>query len=161
MKISKRVGCVAIPVILALVFALYREAFDVAYRLSGPSRVVIIWPSDWGCDEFHEAYTVLHVRPANSFIRLFHKDESFIVPYPSGHYRDTTQFYAYYAQAVKWQQEDTVIVSGYFGDVVSVGEGGSYGGGGGMYACDPIPYFRVQNIYSKRGRLIKHFASGE
>ena len=54
-----------------------------------------------------------------------------------------------------------MIVSGYFGDVVSVGEGGSYGGGGGMYACDPIPYFRVQNIYSKGGKLIKHFPSGE
>ena len=161
MNFSKRLGCVSVIVALILVYVLYSGVFDIAYKLSGPSRVVITWPSRWGCDEFNEAYTVVRVSPSNSFIRLFHSNEKFIVPYPTGHYRDTTQFHKYYAHSVKSGQEDTVIVSGYFGEIMSVGEGGSYGGGGGMYACDPIPYFKVQNIYSKYGKLIKHFSAAK
>ncbi len=159
MKLSKGLGCISVVAALILVYVLYSRAFAIAYRLSGPSRVVITWPSGWGCDEFNEAYPVVRVSPSNSFIRLFHGHEAFIVPYPNGHYRDTARFHSYYAHLVKWRQEDTVIVSGYFGNTMSVGEGGSYGGGGGLYACDPIPYFRVQNIYSKRGKLLKHFSA--
>ena len=161
MKISRQLGCITIMVALILVYVLYSGAFNIAYRFSGPSRVVITWPSTWGCDEFHEAYPVIRVSPSNSFIRIFHSKEKFIVPYPAGHYRDTTRFHQYYAHLVKSGQEDTVIISGYFGETMSVGEGGAYGGGGGMYACDPIPYFKVQNIYSKRGKLLKHFSAAK
>ena len=159
MKRSGWFWCLSAIAALVLISALFNGAFKAAYRFSRPSRVVITWPSDWSCDEFNEAYQVIKVEPSNSFIRLQHGGESFIVPYPTGRYRDTTRFHQYYARLVKQGKADTIIVSGYFGETISVGEGGAYGGGGGMYACDPIPYFRVQNIYSKRGKLLKHFSS--
>jgi hypothetical protein len=161
MKRSGWFWCLAAIAAFVLLVVLVNAAFDAAYKFSRPSRVVITWPSDWGCDEFHEAYTVIRVEPSNSFIRYQHGKEEFIVPYPVGHYRDTTQFYQYYARLVKLGQADTVVVSGYFGETISVGEGGSYGGGGGMYACDPIPYFEVLSIYSKRGKLLKRFSAEE
>ena len=146
------------------VFILGIELYDFAlkkiYKFSRPSRVMITWPSDWGCDEFNDAYQIIKIEPSNSFIRQRHKGDSFMVPYPTGRSRDTTKFYRYYADLVKMGNVDTVIISGHFGEIISVGEGGSYGGGGGMYACDPpMPYFKVQNIYSKRGKLLRHFPS--
>jgi len=161
MKRSGWYWCLAAVAASVLLVLLINSAFDAAYKLSRPSRVVITWPSDWGCDEFHEAYTVIRVEPSNSFIRYQHGKEDFIVPYPIDRYRDTTQFHQYYARLVKLGQADTVVVSGYFGATISVGEGGSYGGGGGMYACDPIPYFKVLAIYSKRGKLLKRFSAEE
>ncbi|MGI4874755.1 MAG: hypothetical protein ACRYFX_26670 [Janthinobacterium lividum] len=161
MKRSGWFWCLSVVAALILILVLLNVAFEAAYRFSRPSRVVITWPSGWGCDEFSEAYKVIRVEPSNSFMRYQHGKQDFIVPYPAGRYRDTTEFHHYYAGLVKLGQADTVIVSGHFGETISVGEGGAYGGGGGMYACDPIPYFKVQNIYSKHGKLLKHFSSGK
>lgn len=76
------------------------------------------------------------------------------MPYPVDHYRDITQFHRYYAHLVRWRQEGTVIVSGRFdNNTINVGEPSS------MYQCDPIPYFKVQSVYSKSGKLLKRFSN--
>jgi hypothetical protein len=152
MSQSKRAGCLWVLFALILLFALYQVSLQAAYRFSKPARTVITWPSQWGCDEFNEAYKVVQVESPNSLIRWLHGNEQFIVTYPAGRYRDTTQFHRYYAHLVRWRQEDTVVVSGRFdNNTINVGEPS------GMYQCDPIPYFKVQNIYSKNGKLLKRF----
>jgi hypothetical protein len=145
----------AIPILLVVGLLLYRGGAGVTdalqHRFLAPARVTIVWPSQWDCDEFQEAYRVVKIDYPNSLVRWLFKDTSLLVPYPSGEAGDTTAFYSYYSHQVKHGRRDTVVVRGRFGYDIGVGERGL------LYQCQDVPYFDVSDVYSKRGKLLKHF----
>ena len=149
-------GClVAIPVLLFIIVLLYREGGEAVdhlqHRLLPPARVTITWPSEWGCDEFQEAYRVVKIEYPNSVVKRLFSGTSLLVPYPTEKAGDTTAFYRYYQQQVRHGRLDTVVVRGRFGYDVGVGEGGL------LYQCDDISYFDVSAVYSTKGKLLKRF----
>ncbi|WP_019949525.1 hypothetical protein [Hymenobacter aerophilus] len=145
----------AVPVLLVVGLLLYGAgggAVDaLQHRFLPPARVTITWPSDWGCDEFQEAYRVVKIEYPNSLVRRLFSGTSFLVPFPSGNARDTTAFYRYYQHLVRHGRLDTVVVRGRFGYDIGVGERGL------LYQCDDIPHFDVSAVYSKKGKLLKRF----
>lgn len=150
------VGCVvAIPVLLIIGVLLYREGGeavdDLQHRLLPPARVTITWPSEWGCDEFQEAYRVVKIEYPNSVVKRLFSGTSLLVPYPTEKAGDTTAFYRYYQQQLRHGRLDTVVVRGRFGYDVGVGERGL------LYQCDDIPYFDVSAVYSTKGKLLRRF----
>ncbi|UOQ53980.1 hypothetical protein [Hymenobacter cellulosivorans] len=146
----------ALPVLLLLGVILYGEAGAAVdalqHRFLPPARVTITWPSNWGCDEFQEAYTVVKIEYPSSLVRRLFKGTTLLVPYPSGHYGDTTAFHRYYSRRVKHGSQDTVVVRGRFGYDIGVGERGV------LYQCEDIPYFDVSAVYSTQGKLLKRFS---
>lgn len=152
-KPLRLLGCLlAVPGVLLLVVVLFllgQEAVDAAQaRLTGNTRVTITWPAYWGCDEFNEAYVIQHIEHPNAVARWLFRDETHLKPYPAGHYLDTTDFTRYYTR-LGLSRKDTIVVRGHFGDDINVGESG--------YTCEAIPYFTVDAIYTRRGRLLRRF----
>ena len=159
-KWLKGLGClVGTPFVLIVALVIYSVGkslyAEAQIRFFAPTRLTATWPSNWGCDEFNEAYQVSQIKYPNSFVRWQQKGTTLIVPYPKYRRHDTTAFHSYYKDLVKAGREDTVILRGHFGYSIGVGERGW------MYQCEDIPYFEVQDIYSKKGRLLKHFGSGK
>lgn len=135
--------------LLGLLFVAGQAAVDAAQaRLTANTRATITWPVAWGCDEFHEAHAVLRIEHPNAVARWLFAGETHLKPYPAGRYLDTTDFSRYYLP-LGLRREDTVVVRGHFGADVSVGESG--------YTCAAIPYFAVDAIYTRRGRLLRRF----
>ncbi|OON67088.1 hypothetical protein [Hymenobacter sp. CRA2] len=154
-RLLKAFGCLlAIPLILLLLvvlFGLGQAAVDaVQARVTAGTRVTISWPSQWGCDEFYEAYQMHRIEHPNALARWLFKGETLLVPYPVGRYNDTVAFHRYYSR-LGLPAEDTIVVRGHFGDDVNVGERGL------MYSCEAIPYFQVDAIYTQRGKLLRRF----
>jgi hypothetical protein len=151
------IGCVlALPLLFVMGMLLYSggEATVDAlqHRLLPPTRITIAWPSKWECDEYHEAYRVVKIEYPNSLVRRLFQGTTLLVPYPSGRYGDTTAFHRYYRQQVAYGRLDTVIVRGRFGYDIGVGERGL------LYQCEDVPYFDVNAVYSKKGKLLKQFS---
>jgi hypothetical protein len=149
-------GVLALPLLFVVGVVLYRgggaTVDALQHRFLPPARITITWPSAWGCDEFNEAYRVVKVEYPNSLMRRLFQGTTLLVPYPSGHYGDTTAFHRYYQHQVAQGRYDTVIVRGRFGYEIGVGERGL------LYQCEAIPYFEVSAVYSKKGKLLKRFA---
>jgi hypothetical protein len=145
----------AIPLLLFVGLLLYRggqgAVSALQHQFLPPTRVTLVWPSHWDCDEYQEAYSVLKIEYPNSVVRYLFKRTSLLVPYPRGRSGDTTAFYRYYSQQLRHGRLDTVIVRGRFGYDIGVGEPG-------IFQCDAIPYFDVSELYSKRGKVLKRFA---
>ncbi|RSK47493.1 hypothetical protein [Hymenobacter rigui] len=148
-------GVLAIPVLLLLSLWLYRAGGglvdDLQHRFLPPTRVTVTWPSEWGCDEFQEAYRVVKIEYPTSAVRRLFFGTSLLVPYPRGKAGDTTAFYRYYQHRVRHGKVDTVVVRGRFGYDIGVGERGM------LYQCDDIPYFDISEVYSTKGKILKRF----
>ncbi|WP_324680184.1 hypothetical protein [Hymenobacter sp. GOD-10R] len=145
----------ALPILLFVGLVLYRGAEGAIaafqHRFLPPTRMTIVWPSEWECDEYHQAYRVLKMDYPNSLVRYLFHGTSLLVPYPRGRAQDTTAFYRYYQQQVRHGRRDTVVVRARLGYDIRVGEPG-------LDHCPDIPYVDVSAVYSKRGKLLKRFS---
>lgn len=147
-------GCLlSVPGILLLLGLLWlagQAAVDAAQaRLTANTRVTISWPAGWGCDEYHEAYVIQRIEHPNAVARWLFRGETLLKPYPAGRYLDTTDF-TRYSTRLGLSREDTLVVRGHFGDDVNVGDPG-------LTECEAIPYFTVEALYTRRGRLLRRF----